>query len=337
LPPQPWANYRALTSKISFLEVVVEKFENYIELLDSQIQSYNFRDLKELLENLPSPKQEEILLPIDWQIDDDCVFQYKAEVVDAGFNFEDGTDLLVIEDLGTNIMHHALIDPIVDYMEVYFSMINMIEYVHSKIFLHRDIKPDNFLMGLGRRENQVYIIDFGLANKYRDTVSFQHIPYRENKNLTGTTRYASINTHLDIEKNRRDDLESLGYVLMYFLRGSLPWQGLKAGTKKQKYDKISEKKVSTPFEVLCKSYPSEFASYFHYCRQLRFEDRLDYAFLKRIFRDLFIREGFQFDYVFDWTILKCQHTQIGNMPQRTIGAPGGQSSGTRAVGATTNK
>ena len=108
--------------KICFLELVVEKFENDIELLDSQIQSYNFRDLKEFLENLPSPKQEEIVLPIDWQIDDDYVFQYKAEVVDAGFNFEDAIDQLVIEDLGTNIMHHALIDPIEDYMEVYVSL-----------------------------------------------------------------------------------------------------------------------------------------------------------------------------------------------------------------------
>jgi casein kinase 1 len=170
-------------------------------------------------------------------------------------------------------------------------LINRVEYVHSKSFLHRDIKPDNFLMGLGRRANQVYIIDFGLAKKYRDPTTHQHIPYRENKNLTGTARYASINTHLGIEQSRRDDLESLGYVLMYFLRGSLPWQGLKAGTKKQKYEKISEKKMSTPIEVLCKAYPSEFASYFHYCRSLRFDDKPDYAYSKRIFRDLFIREG----------------------------------------------
>ncbi|KAH9681982.1 Casein kinase 1-like protein 10 [Citrus sinensis] len=132
--------------------------------------------------------------------------------------------------------------------------------------------------------------------------------YRENKNLTGTARYASVNTHLGVEQSRRDDLESLGYVLMYFLRGSLPWQGLKAGTKKQKYDKISEKKMLTPIEVLCKSYPSEFTSYFHYCRSLRFEDKPDYSYLKRLFRDLFIREGYQFDYVFDWTILKYPQT-----------------------------
>lgn len=203
-------------------------------------------------------------------------------------------------------------------------MINRIEFVHSKSFLHRDIKPDNFLMGLGRRANQVYIIDFGLAKKYRDTTTHQHIPYRENKNLTGTARYASMNTHLGIEQSRRDDLESLGYVLMYFLRGSLPWQGLKAGNKKQKYDKISEKKVSTSIEALCRSYPTEFASYFHYCRSLRFDDKPDYAYLKRIFRDLFIREGFQFDYVFDWTILKYQQSQLAT-PARVPGGVAGTS------------
>lgn len=189
-------------------------------------------------------------------------------------------------------------------------LINRVEYMHSRGFLHRDIKPDNFLMGLGRKANQVYIIDYGLAKKFRDLQTHKHIPYRENKNLTGTARYASVNTHLGVEQSRRDDLESLGYVLMYFLRGSLPWQGLKAGTKKQKYDKISEKKMQTPIEVLCKSYPSEFTSYFHYCRSLRFDDKPDYSYLKRLFRDLFIREGYQFDYVFDWTILK--YPQIGS-------------------------
>lgn len=206
-------------------------------------------------------------------------------------------------------------------------MINRVEFVHSKSFLHRDIKPDNFLMGLGRRANQVYVIDFGLAKKYRDSSTHQHIPYRENKNLTGTARYASMNTHLGIEQSRRDDLESLGYVLMYFLRGSLPWQGLKAGTKKQKYEKISEKKVSTSIETLCRGYPTEFASYFHYCRSLRFDDKPEYAYLKRIFRDLFIREGFQFDYVFDWTILKYQQSQIATPPTRALGPGAGPSSG----------
>ncbi|GAV90007.1 Pkinase domain-containing protein [Cephalotus follicularis] len=205
-------------------------------------------------------------------------------------------------------------------------MISRIEFVHSKGFLHRDIKPDNFLMGLGRKANQVYIIDFGLAKRYRDSTTNRHIPYRENKNLTGTARYASCNTHLGIEQSRRDDLESLGYVLLYFLRGSLPWQGLKAATKKQKYDKICEKKLSTPIEVLCKSHPVEFASYFHYCHSLTFDQRPDYGFLKRLFRDLFAREGYEFDYIFDWTIIKYQQAQKSRTQSRLSPVAGGSNS-----------
>ncbi|TRY87146.1 hypothetical protein DNTS_010213 [Danionella cerebrum] len=183
-------------------------------------------------------------------------------------------------------------------------MISRIEYIHSKNFIHRDVKPDNFLMGLGKKGNLVYIIDFGLAKKYRDARTHQHIPYRENKNLTGTARYASINTHLGIEQSRRDDLESLGYVLMYFNLGSLPWQGLKAATKRQKYERISEKKMSTPIEVLCKGYPSEFATYLNFCRSLRFDDKPDYSYLRQLFRNLFHRQGFSYDYLFDWNMLK---------------------------------
>lgn len=215
-------------------------------------------------------------------------------------------------------------------------LICRLEYVHTKCFIHRDIKPDNFLMGLGKRTNQVYIIDFGLAKKFRDPLTGTHIPYREFKSLTGTARYASINTHLGIEQSRRDDLESLGYILMYFLRGSLPWQGLKAANKTMKYEKISDKKMSTPIDVLCKGYPSEFASFLHYCRSLRFADTPDYAYLKRKFRELYFREGFQFDNMFDWTIIKYQETQLAAAPQKTITAPGGTSSGAMLLGAATS-
>ncbi|CAF0960252.1 unnamed protein product [Rotaria magnacalcarata] len=183
-------------------------------------------------------------------------------------------------------------------------MVSRIDFIHSKNFIHRDIKPDNFLMGLGRKGNLVYIIDFGLAKKYRDARTHQHIPYRENKNLTGTARYASINTHLGIEQSRRDDMESLGYVLMYFNRGSLPWQGLKAATKRQKYERISEKKMSTPIEELCKGFPAEFTTYLSYCRSLRFDDKPDYSYLRQLFRNLFHRQGFTYDYIFDWNMLK---------------------------------
>ena len=197
-------------------------------------------------------------------------------------------------------------------------LLSRLEYVHTKSFIHRDVKPDNFLIGLGKRQSVIHIIDFGLAKKYRDPRSHQHIPYRENKNLTGTARYASINTHIGIEQSRRDDLESLGYVLMYFIRGSLPWQGLKANTKKQKYERIMDRKMSTSTEQLCKGYATEFRSYFEYCRSLRFEDRPDYAYLKRLFKELFYRKGFQYDNMFDWTVLNLQQERSRAPPERPI-------------------
>lgn len=203
-------------------------------------------------------------------------------------------------------------------------LISRIEYTHSKGFLHRDIKPDNFMMGLAKRGNQVYMIDFGLAKKYRDSRTHQHIPYRENKNLTGTARYASINTHLGIEQSRRDDLESLGYVLMYFNRGSLPWQGLKAATKKQKYDRISEKKMSTPVEVLCKGFPPEFATYLNFCRSLRFDDKPDYTYLRQLFRGLFTREGYTYDYIFDWTVQIQEQRARAEAASKAV-RPGGRA------------
>jgi len=214
-------------------------------------------------------------------------------------------------------------------------MIGRVEYIHTKNFIHRDIKPDNFLMGIGRHCNKLYLIDFGLAKKYRDSRTRHHIPYREDKNLTGTARYASINAHLGIEQSRRDDMESLGYVLMYFNRGSLPWQGLKAATKKQKYEKISEKKMSTPVELLCKGYPAEFAMYLNYCRGLRFEEVPDYMYLRQLFRILFRTLNHQYDYTFDWTMLKqktvaslaANTSSQQATPQQAASVPGNATGG----------
>ncbi|CAH1958667.1 unnamed protein product [Acanthoscelides obtectus] len=212
-------------------------------------------------------------------------------------------------------------------------LISRTDFIHSRNFIHRDIKPDNFLMGLGKKGNLVYIIDFGLAKKYRDGKTHQHIPYKENKNLTGTARYASINTHLGIEQSRRDDLESLGYVLMYFNRGSLPWQGLKAATKRQKYERISEKKMSTPIEELCKGYPVEFPTYLNYCRQLKFEERPDYSYLRQLFRTLFHRQGFTYDYVFDWNMLKFGGSRGGHCEDNNAGGANATAGGGRGNAA----
>lgn len=100
--------------------------------------------------------------------------------------------------------------------------LDRLEFLHNKHFIHRDLKPDNFLIGLDRHKHVIHLIDFGLSKKYI-TREGKHIPYRDGKNLTGTARYASINTHLGVEQGRRDDIESLCYIMLYFLRGSLPW------------------------------------------------------------------------------------------------------------------
>ncbi|KAK8889427.1 Casein kinase I isoform epsilon [Tritrichomonas musculus] len=179
-------------------------------------------------------------------------------------------------------------------------MLTRIEYMHSKGFIHRDIKPDNFTVGLGRKSNQIYIIDYGLAKKYRDSRTRQHIPFREGKQLTGTARYASINTHIGIEQSRRDDLESIAYVLIYLLQSSLPWQGIKAENRKERYEKIMEKKMTTQVDVLCEGIPLEFATFLSEVKRLDFQEEPNYSFYRQMFRDLFIRCGFIYDYQYDW-------------------------------------
>ncbi|KAF7424236.1 hypothetical protein PC9H_009542 [Pleurotus ostreatus] len=196
-------------------------------------------------------------------------------------------------------------------------MISRVQSIHEKSLIYRDIKPDNFLIGVPgtKTANIIHIIDFGMAKHYRDPRTKQHIPYKERKSLSGTARYMSINTHLGREQSRRDDLESLGHVFMYFLRGGLPWQGLRAATNKQKYEKIGEKKQSTPIAELCEGFPEEFAIYMNYVRKLGFEETPDYDFLRDLFSKVLKTLGEPDDGIFDWMLLNGgKGWEAGNSP-----------------------
>ncbi|KAI9320694.1 kinase-like domain-containing protein [Dichotomocladium elegans] len=185
------------------------------------------------------------------------------------------------------------------------NMITRVQHVHERNLIYRDIKPDNFLIGRPgtKNANTIFMIDFGMAKQYRDPKTKQHIPYRERKSLSGTARYMSINTHLGREQSRRDDLESLGHVFMYFLRGALPWQGLKAATNKQKYEKIGKKKQTTAIEDLCEGYPEEFGFYLRNTRKLGFEETPDYDALRELFDSALLKMGEVDDGIYDWMLL----------------------------------
>ncbi|XP_065772809.1 casein kinase I-like [Muntiacus reevesi] len=214
-------------------------------------------------------------------------------------------------------------------------MISRLEYVHTHNLIHRDIKPENFLMGTGKQWKQLFLIDFGLAKKYRDPGTGQHIPYRKSKRLTGTPLYASICAHLG-QQSRRDDMESLGYVLMYFNRASLPWEGLQAATMKETLDKISDMKITTSVDVLCNGFPIQFAMYLKHCRALSFEEAPDYTYLRRLFRLLFRTLNYQYDYAFDWVVLKQKAEQQAasssgqGQQAQPAASPGNQSEKTKS-------
>ena len=183
-------------------------------------------------------------------------------------------------------------------LRIGLAIISRISFMHSRNILHRDIKPESILLGIENKE-ELFVVDFSLAKSFMNSKN-SHIKYSDNKKFVGSARYASINTHLGITHSRRDDLEVLGYVLMYFLKGKLPWQGMKAYTKKEKYDQITDKKLSTMINTLCEDAPREFEIYLEYVRSLRFDERPQYVYLQSLFKN--VLERIAPSHFYEWNI-----------------------------------
>ena len=184
--------------------------------------------------------------------------------------------------------------------QIGYQMIERIQYVHSKFYIHRDIKPGNFVIGRGEKSKIIYLIDFGLSKRYIDPEKKCHIPYREGKGLTGTARYVSLFTHYGIEQSRRDDIESIAYNLIYFAKGKLPWQGVKTKNKKEKHKKIMESKLAHTPDILCANLPDVYVKLLKYARKLEFEDEPDYDNIKLLFKNYIEKKGDIMDMQFDW-------------------------------------
>ena len=185
-----------------------------------------------------------------------------------------------------------------------YQILSVLEHIHNKGVIHRDIKPENFLLGNEAESNSkyLYLIDFGLS-KFFDKNNFNDI-LTNKKKLTGTPRYASINAQRGFEQSMRDDLESVGYMLIYFLKGKLPWMGIEGKDQIEKNKKICIRKIETSSSDLCYGLPKQFVEYFDYCKELEFHQMPDYSMLKELFMKMLRSENEKFDYIYDWDVDK---------------------------------
>ena len=177
-------------------------------------------------------------------------------------------------------------------------LIERLEYIHTKNYIHRDIKPHNFLVSL-KNEGQIYIIDFGLSKKYRSDRG-NHVKFIINKHITGTPRFCSVNTMRGVEQSRRDDLESLSYLILYFLKGYLPWQGLKVTSKIKRLYYISNMKKNINLERFCENLPPEILLLCKYTRKLGFTEDPKYGYMKNLLNSILNKYGFINDKKFSW-------------------------------------
>ena len=211
-------------------------------------------------------------------------------------------NILIMEKLGCNLEDlFEQCDRRLTLKSILFLTLQLLkrfEVIHSCEILYRDVKPENFM--LGTSDHTVHVIDFGLSKSYIDPNSQRHIPYKQTDELVGTTRYMSIRAHQCKEQSRRDDLEALDYVFLYFLRGSLPWSGLYFDDFSEHNERICNMKRDTPDEELFDGFPLEYLFYHQYVRHLEFEEVPNYEKVRNMFKRLFIRQNFCDDGHYDW-------------------------------------
>ena len=214
--------------------------------------------------------------------------------------------LLVLTLLGNSIDKYFKIMnknfTIKDICMIAIQLIERLDYIHSKDIIHRDIKPGNLLEDI-KTKRILYLIDFGLAKKYRSSKTGNHIKFALTKKLTGTARFASTNALRGVEQSRRDDLESAGYFLIYLAKkGLLPWQNIKIKDKMEIYKQIYMIKKNIEPEKLCSQLPIEFSQYIKYVRELKFEEDPNYNYMKGLFINILTKLGFKNDLFFSWLI-----------------------------------
>jgi serine/threonine protein kinase len=179
-------------------------------------------------------------------------------------------------------------------------MLKRLRDLHEKGIIHRDMKPENFVIGKGKNEKLIYMIDFGLSRHYLIEKTQQHIPMKSDRAIVGTLRYISMNCHEGLEVSRRDDLESLAYMMIHFVIGELPWMGIKAKSLGEKYKRVYEKKQETVPDDICKILPDEMKSFLQHILNLEFEEKPNYDYLEGLIKSLKSKYGFKNDDNFEW-------------------------------------
>ena len=292
--------------KLDFIDCIFfSKYTVIEEIADtdfSKILLLETKDQEKFAAKIEHKKFGRHLLEYEYKIMDylrgDCIPKVKLYGTSGDYN------ILIMQVLGKSLEYY------IEKLETFsikttamlaYQMINILQYIHLRNIIHRDIKPGNFVMGLNEENLNLYIIDFGFAKKYKSTTTLKINPLTEGHDLTGTSRYSSINTMKGLTQSPRDDLESLAYLLYFFLKGSLPWIGIKEKNKENLDKKILEKKISTVDEILGKDLPIQFCEFLKYSKQLHYDEMPDYNLFKEKMMEVISLGGGKFDKIYDWT------------------------------------